>query len=53
MPWNETSGNNFAALAGSLGSNASSLTQGIQQGASGLAGAILDQGQRNFDLDLI
>ena len=49
MPWNETSGNNFAALAGSLGSNASSLTQGIQQGASGLAGAILDQGQRNFD----
>ena len=52
MPWNETSGNNFAALAGSLGSNASSLTQGIQQGASGLAGAILDQGQRNFDNNL-
>ena len=52
MPWNETSGNNFAALAGSLGSNASSLTQGIQQGASGLSGAILDQGQRNFDNNL-
>ena len=52
MAWNETSGNNFAALAGSLGSNASSLTQGIQQGASGLAGAILDQGQRNFDNNL-
>ena len=52
MPWNETSGNNFAALAGSLGSNASSLTQGIQQGTSGLAGAILDQGQRNFDNNL-
>ena len=52
MPWNETSGNNFAALAGSLGSNASSLTQGIQQGASGLTGAILDQGQRNFDNNL-
>ena len=52
MPWNETSGNNFAALAGSLGSNASSLTSGIQQGASGLAGAILDQGQRNFDNNL-
>lgn len=52
MPWNETSGNNFAALAGSLGANASSLTSGIQQGASGLAGAILDQGQRNFDNNL-
>ena len=52
MPWNETSGNNFAALAGSLGSNVSSLTQGIQQGASGLAGAILDQGQREFDNNL-
>ena len=52
MPWNETSGNNFAALAGSLGANASSLTNGIQQGASGLAGAILDQGQRNFDNNL-
>ena len=52
MAWNETSGNNFAALAGSLGANASSLTNGIQQGASGLAGAILDQGQRNFDNNL-
>lgn len=52
MPWNETSGNNFAALAGSLGANASSLTSGIQQGASGLAGAILDQGQREFDNNL-
>ena len=52
MPWVETSGNNFAALAGSLGSNASSLTNGVQQGASGLAGAILDQGQRNFDNNL-
>lgn len=52
MAWNETSGNNFAALAGSLGSNASSLTNGVQQGASGLAGAILDQGQRNFDNNL-
>ena len=52
MAWNETSGNNFAALAGSLGANVSSLTSGIQQGASGLAGAILDQGQRNFDNNL-
>ena len=52
MPWVETSGNNFAALAGSLGSNVSSLTSGIQQGASGLAGAILDQGQREFDNNL-
>lgn len=52
MPWNETSGSNFAALAGSLGSNVSSLTNGVQQGASGLAGAILDQGQRNFDNNL-
>ena len=52
MPWVETSGNNFAALAGSLGSNASSLTNGIQQGASGLAGAIMDKQNQDFNNNL-
>ena len=28
MAWNETSGNNFAALTGSFGSNVTSLTNG-------------------------
>lgn len=52
MAWNETSGNNFAALAGSLGSNVTSLTNGIQQGASGLAGAIMDKQNQDFNNNL-
>ena len=52
MAWNETSGNNFAALAGSLGSNVTRLTNGIQQGASGLAGAIMDKQNQDFNNNL-
>ena len=52
MAWNETSGNNFAALAGSLGSNATSLTNGIQQGASGLAGVLMEKQNQDFNNNL-
>lgn len=52
MAWNETSGNNFAALAGSLGSNVTSLTSGIQQGASGLAGVLMEKQNQDFNNNL-